>query len=86
MIVKINIPSAWFDENESKLIAKNWNTTYSIKATFNDGSDYDSSWSIEGYFENVKKFLIDEYVSVMDGIENLDPDIDEDVIRIVNMN
>jgi hypothetical protein len=85
MIVRINIDSCWHDEDEANEIAAKWHKDYEITATFNDGSDYYSTWSIEGYFENVKKFLTDEYVPAFGGEKFLDPEGDEDIIRIINM-
>jgi hypothetical protein len=85
MRVGINIGSCWHDKDEANKIAKSWLTDYNIKATFNDGDDYYSTWSIEGYFENVKKFLLEVYILDMGGEDCLDKEIDEDVLRIIKM-
>jgi hypothetical protein len=59
---EINIESCWRDEDEVKKFAKAWKRKYGIVATFTDGGDYCSFWTLEGPREKLLKYLNNEYL------------------------
>ena len=52
----VKCAAAWLDDNERRQFMANANKA-GVKATFQDGGDYDSYWTIAGPESKVKKFV-----------------------------
>ena len=77
-IETIYIDSCWRDEDEVKEFARTWKRKYGIKATFNDGSDWYSSWTLEGPREILLDFLDKEYLPYISK-----SDLDDDLLGFI---
>ena len=57
--MKVTFGSMWYDEDERAEKIAEFKSKYNLDATFHDGSDYSSSWTVEGDEEDIKRYLID---------------------------
>ena len=79
--MNIYVNTCWYDKAEVDEFVKHVKDKYDIKATFNDGGDWYSTWKLEGTKLNLLKLLENEYdvksrADVEDAIEDED-DLDK---------
>ena len=75
--MKICVNTCWHDEAEVAEFVKLAKEEYNVKATFNDGSDWYSTWKLEGKKSDLLKILEEKW-NVKDRTDAEDAIEDED--------
>lgn len=57
----VTLDSAWDEPENIEQKEKEWKAKYNVIATFHDGGDYYSSWTLCGAVENVKECIVNEW-------------------------